>query len=121
MELIKNKDYYKVVDGDKVISSSFCGIVSDSLVNKLSRLPMNDYNTKTLMGFYTDAEYRGMGFGKKLLKHIISSELTAGTKYLTLGVKNDNKNAIKLYESCGFVIEGNCSNSDCYHFMYLEL
>ena len=121
MEIIKSKEYYKLVDGDKVIASSFCGIVPDNIVNKLSTLPMNNHNTKTLMGFSTCAEYQGKGFGKKLLKHIISSEIDAGTRYLTLGVKIDNEKAIKLYESSGFVIEGNCANSDNYHFMYLEL
>jgi GNAT superfamily N-acetyltransferase len=121
MELVKSKDYYKLVDGDKMIATSFCGIVPENLVNKLSTLPMNDHNTKTLMGFFTSTEYQGKGFGKKLLQQIISSEIDAGTRYLTLGVKNDNEKAIKLYQSCGFVIEGNCANSDSYHFMYLEL
>jgi ribosomal protein S18 acetylase RimI-like enzyme len=110
-----------VDEGGKTIASCFCGVVPENLVNKLESLPMNDSNTKSIMGFYVMNNSRGKGFGKFLMQEIIKKEKEKGTQYLTLGVSKNNEKAINLYKNCGFVIEGNCSAGEGYHFMYLDL
>ena len=71
------------------------------------------------MGFFSYVKSKG--YGKELLIKLIEIEKEKGTEIITLGVKKDNKIAIKLYKSCGFVIGGDLSLDDDYHFMYLKL
>ncbi|WP_411334802.1 GNAT family N-acetyltransferase [Metabacillus indicus] len=51
-------------------------------------------------------EYWGLGIGKNLLKESIAWAEEAGLKKITLKVLQTNEKAIKLYESCGFEVEG---------------
>ncbi|MGX1194565.1 N-acetyltransferase family protein [Metabacillus sp. SLBN-84] len=51
-------------------------------------------------------EYWRLGIGKNLLKESIAWAEEAGLKKLTLKVLQTNEKAIKLYESCGFEVEG---------------
>jgi len=47
-------------------------------------------------------KYQGLGYGKKLLMFAISHIQKQGNKPITLHVAKWNKNAICLYEKCGF-------------------
>jgi ribosomal-protein-alanine N-acetyltransferase len=51
-------------------------------------------------------EFRGQGLARQLLEimKIISGQI--GIKTQTLEVRESNKEAIKLYERCGFVVKG---------------
>ncbi|MES2765217.1 MAG: GNAT family N-acetyltransferase [Bacteroidota bacterium] len=52
-------------------------------------------------------DFRGMGIGKELLKHMIAVLQNAGKiQRIELQVFSNNANAIKLYESLGFEHEG---------------
>ncbi|MEK3805425.1 GNAT family N-acetyltransferase [Bacillus sp. FSL H8-0547] len=55
-------------------------------------------------------EYWGLGIGKNLLKESIAWAEAAGLKKLTLKVLQTNEKAIKLYEACGFGVEGILKN-----------
>ncbi|MGD6793132.1 N-acetyltransferase family protein [Metabacillus indicus] len=55
-------------------------------------------------------EYWGLGIGKNLLKESIAWAEAAGLKKMTLKVLQTNEKAIKLYESCGFEVEGILKN-----------
>ncbi|GEM_PF-1682859 len=50
----------------------------------------------------TNPRFRGMGVGKNLLKMTLDSAQKRGFKACALEVRNENQNAIKLYESLGF-------------------
>ena len=47
-------------------------------------------------------EFRGRGYGKKLMKHIIEYAKKQGYSELSLGVNLDNYIALKLYVELGF-------------------
>ena len=47
-------------------------------------------------------EFRGQGYGKKLMNHIIEYAKREGYKELSLGVNLDNYIALKLYVELGF-------------------
>ncbi len=51
--------------------------------------------------------FQNQGFGKKVLNKILNE---IGKKRITLIVHPDSKNAVKLYESFGFVIEKRVEN-----------
>ena len=47
-------------------------------------------------------EYRGRAFGRQMLARTIQELLATGQQRITLEVETANKNALGLYESCGF-------------------
>ena len=52
------------------------------------------------------ADSRGRGIGTLLMSELISRARMFGVKYMTLEVRDNNENAIKLYKSFGFTVEG---------------
>lgn len=55
-------------------------------------------------------EYRGRGFGEKLLSHLCFVSTEEGADFVTLEVRKYNKTAISLYEKCGFEKAGERKN-----------
>ena len=52
------------------------------------------------------ADSRGRGIGTLSMSELISRARMLGVKYMTLEVRDNNENAIKLYKSFGFTVEG---------------
>ncbi len=55
-------------------------------------------------------KYRGNGYGKILVNHLIKQSELERAFFITLEVRKSNKNAIKLYEKCGFKFIGERKN-----------
>lgn len=55
-------------------------------------------------------EYRNQGLGEKLLSHLCFVSTEENADFVTLEVRKSNKNAIKLYEKCGFERVGERKN-----------
>ncbi len=55
-----------------------------------------------IYGFGVLPEYRGRGYGRQLLARTIQTLLALGKKQIALEVATVNKNALSLYQSCGF-------------------
>ncbi|MCL2213259.1 MAG: ribosomal protein S18-alanine N-acetyltransferase [Oscillospiraceae bacterium] len=55
-----------------------------------------------LLNIAVDPAYRGRGYGKILLSHIMNLAWTAGTESIFLEVRTSNTNAQKLYSAMGF-------------------
>ena len=53
---------------------------------------------------------RGKGIGRKLLQDFMQEGIKRGIQTFTLEVRASNAAAIRLYESCGFQIEGTRKN-----------
>src|SRR5579859_1487956 len=49
--------------------------------------------------------YRGLGYGREMLEHLIHIAREASPKPIMLDVETDNTNAVGLYLSCGFEIK----------------
>jgi ribosomal protein S18 acetylase RimI-like enzyme len=54
------------------------------------------------MGFYVSPEHRGLGAGKKLLQHAITSAYRAGMTGIYLETWDAMISAVKLYKSFGW-------------------
>lgn len=68
------------------------------------RLSTQD-NETWIYGFAVDARLRGRGIGRSALLQTIEREHRNGNS-VHLEVALDNPNALKLYESCGFAVQG---------------
>lgn len=62
-------------------------------------------------------EYRGQGFGRRLMRAALEAAAAAGYRQVSLTVHPQNP-AIALYESCGFVRRG---VRNTYHLMVAQL
>jgi RimJ/RimL family protein N-acetyltransferase len=59
------------------------------------------------LGITVGREYRGRGIGRRLMAYAIDWARASGVlTRIELNVFVRNSNAIRLYESCGFVVEG---------------
>lgn len=52
------------------------------------------------------ADYRGKGYGKRLMRELINIAKRNGINRMTLEVKDTNERAVNLYKSFGFTVEG---------------
>lgn len=59
---------------------------------------------KSIVSFSVLPQYRGKGWGKKLLTHTLEFLKSKGWDFVTLHVRVDNEVAQKLYKSLGFEV-----------------
>ena len=53
--------------------------------------------------FAVRPEMQGKGIGRQMLLAIVHGLLNSGSQWITIEVETDNRNALSLYERCGFV------------------
>ena len=70
---------------------------------------MDNADTPTV-GICSRDGWQGIGVGRILLRQLIREAQTHGKKALQLTVMKDNSRAIALYQSVGFVIDGDASD-----------
>ncbi len=79
-----------------------------------------------IVGVYVAPSFRGKGVGSKLLEHTIRlAKRKKGVIKLALGVNTEQKYAINLYKSAGFVIVGKARKhfkigKDYFDMFYME-
>ena len=56
--------------------------------------------------FAVDKEFRGMGYGKSLIEHLLMYEKSNNISKIFLEVRENNISARKLYEKTGFLVYG---------------
>jgi ribosomal protein S18 acetylase RimI-like enzyme len=61
-----------------------------------------------ILGMGVISEYRRQGIGRALLNATLAAAQAKSMKRIELTVRVDNDPARRLYESCGFVVEGLC-------------
>jgi ribosomal protein S18 acetylase RimI-like enzyme len=84
-----DRRYYVATLGD---SNTYIGKIEVSL-NK---------HEASIYGFGVLPEYRGRGYGRQILMQTIQDILATGQQCIVLEVAIENKNALSLYQSCGF-------------------
>jgi ribosomal protein S18 acetylase RimI-like enzyme len=62
-----------------------------------------DYENVNWIGLCVLDEYRGLGYGKSILAHLINHAISLNIEKLYLTVDNDNMIAINLYKKYGFL------------------
>ncbi|WZL79442.1 GNAT family N-acetyltransferase [Eubacteriales bacterium mix99] len=69
----------------------------------IGKIRMEQYGKNGFVsGFGILPDYQGKGYGKQALQAALGILNRKGIKNITLEVNPDNKNALHLYESCGF-------------------
>lgn len=63
-------------------------------------------HVRQIQGLVVAAEARGHGIGRALVAAACEAARAAGARRITLGVLGHNTPARRLYESCGFTVEG---------------
>jgi len=66
-------------------------------------------------------EFRGKGIGRQLMQRTIDAAFAFGLSRIELTVRKENVNAIALYKSLGFKIEGLHRNAVCIEGQYENL
>ena len=66
-------------------------------------------------------KFRGQGIGRQLMQRAIDAAFAFGLTRIELTVREDNVNAIALYKSLGFDIEGLHRNAVCIDGQYENL
>ncbi len=84
-----DRRYYVATLGDR---NTYIGKIEVSLNN----------HEATIYGFGVLPEYRGRGYGRQMLMQTIQDILATGQQHIVLEVATENKNALSLYQSCGF-------------------
>lgn len=84
------RSFYVAEEGDKFVSTAAS-----------RKLDQDNY---IIMAVYTLPEFRGKNLSTQLINQLISDAKQKGVKKMSLHVKIDNENAIKVYEKIGFKI-----------------
>jgi ribosomal protein S18 acetylase RimI-like enzyme len=59
-----------------------------------------------IVHFAVRPDMQGQGIGRQMLMAIVHGLLNSGSRWTTIEVETDNRNALSLYERCGFVTVG---------------
>jgi L-amino acid N-acyltransferase YncA len=87
----------------------FVGIIDNEVVcyGCLFRYsPKSGYRFAAENSLYVHDDYQGKGFGKLMLKHLISAAKTSGLKYIEARIFSHNPRSIALHQSLGFKLVG---------------
>ncbi|MCK5449589.1 GNAT family N-acetyltransferase [Candidatus Pacearchaeota archaeon] len=82
--------------------------VGDEIAGYMSyMIKKNKYkNFAYLDDIFVKNEFRGQGYGKKLVRHFMKIAKEKGVEKMGLGTRVENKNGIKLYKKLGFKVIG---------------
>jgi RimJ/RimL family protein N-acetyltransferase len=79
------------------------------------------YSHRGTLGIGLLPEFRGKGIGRKLMRRTIDAAFAFGLTRVELTVRENNANAIALYKSLGFEVEGCHRNAVCIEGQYENL
>ncbi len=80
-------------------------VVGYATLHQAIRLPSHDHVLE-MNGLAVDPDAQGRGVGRALMEAMIREARKRSARKLTLRVLAPNTTARRLYESCGFVVEG---------------
>lgn len=61
-------------------------------------------------------DYQNLGLGTTMTRHLIEIARAKGLKKISLTVVTENRRAIRVYEKCGFKVEGRLEKD---HYNYV--
>ena len=102
---------FVVVSGDAVVG--WC----DVLPNRTRVI----YSHCGTLGIGLLPQFRGKGIGRTLMQRVIDDAFAFGLTRIELTVRETNVNAIALYKSLGFEVEGRHRNAVCIEGRYENL
>lgn len=101
IELIKDiknnvRDIYIILDNEKIIGELTVHYKDKSKLEVIQNIRVY------LSAYRILEEYRGKGLGQELLSFVIKDLEKIGYTEFTIGVEDDNKNALHIYKKFGF-------------------
>ncbi len=90
----------KKIDSNNPFIKCFSYTYENKIIGYL--LFQHIYDRIEIDDFYIEEKYRNKGFGSKLIEKVISYGNDNNIQNITLEVRKDNYNAIKIYEKYGF-------------------
>jgi len=93
--------WYSAQASDQSDRFYYVGVLDGVVIGKLDVLLGGDQGA-FILGFGVLPDYRGRGYGRQLLAQTIQEMLASGRSQVALEVATENKNALSLYQSCGF-------------------
>ena len=105
--------FKKIYDSVLPTDTLYVVYVNDDIIATYRLIPKTDRQAHTLYlgGFTIQREFRGMGWGIKVLEEIKSMAVADRKKRIELTVDVHNTSAIGLYEKAGFRVEGTLAKS----------
>jgi ribosomal protein S18 acetylase RimI-like enzyme len=93
----------------------FVALMDDSVVGwcDISSFDRPVFAHAGILGMGIIAPHRDKGIGKALMNKTLEKARAIGLTRIELEVREENDRAIKLYEKCGFAVEGIKRNATC--------
>ncbi len=82
----------------------------------LSFSPIQAFRHKAEFGITVHDDYQNLGLGTAMTRHMIEIARVKGLKKISLTVVTENCRAIRVYEKCGFKVEGRLEKD---HYNYV--
>lgn len=105
--------FKKIYDSVMLTHTLYVVEVDTEIIATYRLIPKTDRQAHTLYlgGFTIQREFRGQGWGIKVLEEIKSMVMADRKKRIELTVDIHNTSAISLYEKAGFRVEGTLAKS----------
>ncbi len=97
----EDEEIFLPEDEEKRGLTIFLGIKDGITVGKIN-LQKSESGVWGIYGFAMLPEFRGLGYGRAMLRQSIEKMKTSGAKEIMLQVVPENERALNLYTSCGF-------------------
>jgi ribosomal protein S18 acetylase RimI-like enzyme len=107
----ENPDEWRFFDGERRTPDNLLVAVRNGRVagwvklGPATPLPSSNH-VKMINGLAVDPEQQGAGVGRALIEAAVERARALGARKVTLRVLGHNDTARRLYERCGFVVEG---------------
>ena len=88
-------------DIEKAFEVFYCLTDKDNVIGTVALKKIDEY-TVELKALYLDSGYRGKGLGSRLMRKVIDDAKERGYKSIVLDSMSQYKDALRLYEKCGF-------------------
>lgn len=93
-------DWYSVHALENLARRYYLATLANVVIGKLD-VSLGEQSA-FIYGFAVLPEYRGRGYGRQILARTIQELLALGRERIALEVATENRNALSLYQSCGF-------------------
>jgi ribosomal protein S18 acetylase RimI-like enzyme len=99
-ESVEESRAYVQGDLDEATSRVYLALLDDQPIGKIG--VVLEHQGAYIRGFGVVPELRGRGYGRQILSTLIAMMIDEGRPNLMLEVATENRNALGLYQSCGF-------------------
>jgi ribosomal protein S18 acetylase RimI-like enzyme len=107
----ENPDEYRFFDGERSTPDHVLVAVREGRIAGWVKLTqatplVSSQHVKMINGLAVDPEHQRAGVGRALIEAAVERARQQGARKVGLRVLGDNHTARRLYERCGFVVEG---------------